>query len=215
MCICVALLIWYVLSFLILVTLFSVKMTINNACFLRGAPQPWPSSSLWTQPKADCRVSIGSYHVGQRLPDSGYTTKQSWVVWTHYNHYYGGSLFSFRLKLDADIALSLSTDVVKITYTWTKMLVTFFFHLLLVFLYFPFNAQSYSTEAALNVVLSLYCNRFSGWEAKVQIDSCHSGWNSKGRRPVSTVMSFGNPASCSGRTSTSCSLVNFLLWFHW
>lgn len=28
---------------------------------------------------------------------------------------------------------------------------------------------------------------FSGWEAKVQIDSCHSGWNSKGRRPVSEV----------------------------
>lgn len=121
-CICVACLIWYVLSFLILVTLFSVKMIINNACFLRGAPQPWPSSSLWTQPKADCRVSIGSYHVGQRLPDSGYN---SWVVWTHYNHY-GWSPFSFRHKLDADIALFLSRDVVKITNTWTKMLVTFF-----------------------------------------------------------------------------------------
>lgn len=58
-----------------LCSVYSVlRMTVTNSCFLREAPQPWPSSSLWTRPKADCRVSIASYHVGQRLPDSSYTT---------------------------------------------------------------------------------------------------------------------------------------------
>lgn len=183
-------------------------------------------------------VSSGERHSHDRLLPFGHSQKQiaGWasglimlvrgclIVATQQNR---AELFGLIIIIiteglcsasDTSLTLILRSFLAQM---WSKLHIreprcwSLFFHLLLVFLYFPFNAQSYSTEAALNVVLSLYCNRFSGWEAKVQIDSCHSGWNSKGRRPVSTVLTFGNPASCSGRKSTSCSLVNFLLWFHW
>lgn len=94
---------------------------MDKQCFLREVPQPWPSSSRWTQPRADCRVRSDSYHVGQRLHDSGCTTTQGWVfVWSHCHRHYG-----FGSEHWIAIELFLGRDAAKMTHVWTEMLATF------------------------------------------------------------------------------------------
>ncbi len=73
---------------------YLLKSVLSNCInlFFRGAWQLWPSSSHWTQLKADCRVSWRYYQLWQRLPDNR-NPKQSWMslvynfisLWSHYN----------------------------------------------------------------------------------------------------------------------------------
>lgn len=123
-------------------------------------------------------VSLGKRHSHDRLLPFGHSQKQiaGWasglimlvrgylIVATQQNR---AELFGFIIinimdglcpALDLSLMLILHPVLVEMwpkLHMWTKMLVTFC-HLLLVFLYFPFHAQSFST-VALNVVLSLYC----------------------------------------------------------
>lgn len=56
------------------------KVLRGNVFSSRGVWQLWQSSSLWTQLRADCRVSVSSYLHAQRLHDN-YSSKHSPTAW--------------------------------------------------------------------------------------------------------------------------------------